>query len=283
MRSPFSDGRSKSPTGTRRVTVVLRQRSTAFPREHFQETLILPRKLRQQSKVLHDAALKRPFQKRQQFPSYPRSHPRCILIRSVLPPLLFLRSQILPQLRSPHAEQWPHNAFRLRMNPAQARQSGPAQDMRQHRLCLVIRRMRHRHAIHFSFLHKPRKKLVPRPPARILQVRLLAFSARRHVHALAVKLQSMLSGQRRTNFSSASAAFPRSLWFKCATLTTIPSKSRNSSRSKSNATESAPPDTPTPTRSPARNISRFLSDLRKRPAKLERMAAGIERRSCPLC
>src|SRR5579859_422620 len=176
-----------SHTDPRFIASFSSQRLASFPRKQVQKLLILPREFRQRSKVLHHATLKLLFQKRQQFLSNPRPHPRRIEVRLVLAPLLFLRPQIRSQLGSPHAQQRPHNAVRLWINSAKPRQSRPAQDMRQNCLRLVIRRMRHRHAIHFYFCNQLPEKFIPRPSPCILKIRSVALSPRRHVHALAVK------------------------------------------------------------------------------------------------
>src|SRR5258708_23216684 len=125
------------------------------------------------------------------------SSSRFILVGRVLSPCLSFAAQILTERRSPNSQQRPEHAPRLRMNSGKARKPRAAHDVRQHRLSLVVRGLRNRHARNPPFLHKSPEKGVTRAPRRILKIRPLAFRFCRNVFARDEKLQLVLRGKLR--------------------------------------------------------------------------------------
>src|SRR5229473_4983035 len=69
----------------------------AVVRQRAKKCLVLPRQLGKRRQMLHYGSLKLFLQNRQQFLANARPHSRSIAIRRILPPSLFLRSQVSPQ------------------------------------------------------------------------------------------------------------------------------------------------------------------------------------------
>ena len=153
-------------------------------------SVILARKLRKRRKVFNGRRLKLFLQQRNQLFSNPRAELCRVAIGGVLAPRLFLLFQIYAQICSPDSKQRPDYSPLSGMNSADARQTRSAQNMRQHCLRLIVRRVCNGDLRDFSFSDKRREKSVARAPPRILNIQFFAFRLRRDIRAADVEIEA---------------------------------------------------------------------------------------------
>src|SRR6266436_457203 len=92
-----------------------------------------------------------------------------VTVRGVLAPFLFLRAKIHSQLAPANLQQGPNDGTSNRMDSAESGEPRSAQDMRQHRLRLVVSRVRNRDARKRARFHQRVEIIVTRASRRVLQ------------------------------------------------------------------------------------------------------------------
>jgi hypothetical protein len=125
-----------------------------------QSGLVLARKTRQSCQVFDDSRLKLFLEQREELASNAGAHSFDVAIGDVFAPILFLAAEISSQIGSANGQEGAHYGAGNRMNPAEAGEAGPAQEMGEHRFGLVVRGVSNRDACASARLGKRAKVVV---------------------------------------------------------------------------------------------------------------------------
>src|SRR6266567_4109804 len=159
--------------------------------------LVFAGKLRQRDEMFDDGRLKPLLEQREEFPSDSCAHLTRVAVGGIFTPDLLPSTQKTPKLIPPNFQQRTNNGTGDRVNSAKPCETRPAQEMREHGLCLVVGRVRHRNSPANSRFRQRAEIIVPRASRRVLDVGALLFCFLRNFNGSRVKLQPMLRGQFR--------------------------------------------------------------------------------------
>ena len=176
--------------------------------EMFDKRCLFARAVRKGCQMFDRRGIEFFFQERQQFLAHASPRPRGVAVGRVFAPSLLLDAQVSSQFFPPESEQWPCNLSSDRMNSGEARNSRPAQDMRQNRFRLVVHRMSSCHNVHKTLPGQTFEKCIPRTPRRIFKIGFFAFRFSSHIHAPNVQSHSKFFREPRDKFFIPIRCFP---------------------------------------------------------------------------